>query len=490
MHFSLALIGVALLSRTTYVIPFLALLGMEFLSILKDRKFEWKRYILVVPIIVVFFLYRWHNEILRNDNGSMFLHRLTPAESMDEVSFLFNHIWDNWRFVYFSSVHYWSFAVVIASIIVSIFRKTLRRQSIGVLLSFIGIYLLGCFLFLAAMLKQFQDHDYYFLDTFYLPCILIVIALLAYAPKSVTKFSRVCYLILLLVFIGFAFRKSYRSQRSRHDDGVNNRLQNTISNYTGSAQYLDSLGIPRDATILILDAVAPNTALALMDRKGLVVLWTVKGMLEHAFYWDFDYIVFQNEYFQDQIYRGYPEILSRVKKLGTNGRITVCTTQEGNSQTLQEFLGMNGTPLYEETVDFELGDLGPWRGYRTTADVVKSGNRSAYFSKDDPSGLTMEWSDLDFMKTGNHPVAAGFWIKTDDIVDADVVFRLICNGRQILHEVRSIKDVIQPSTEWQYVDYSFVLPKVDGEDSRLSFYFVNRSPSPVYYDDVHIAIYP
>ncbi|MFM7725846.1 MAG: hypothetical protein ACKO7B_04030, partial [Flavobacteriales bacterium] len=97
MHLALALLGVALLSRTTFVIPFIAVLGMEFLSILKARKFEWKRYIAVVPIVVVFFLYRWHNDALRNEYGSMFLHRLIPAESREEAWFLLNYVWEHWR---------------------------------------------------------------------------------------------------------------------------------------------------------------------------------------------------------------------------------------------------------------------------------------------------------------------------------------------------------------------------------------------------------
>jgi hypothetical protein len=342
LHMSFVFVGIALLSRTTFVIPFIVLLAMEFFSVLKDRKVEWKRYIIVGPIVVIFFLYRWHNNTLLHEYGSMFLHRLTPPESKHEVWFLFNYIWDHWRFAYFSSIHYWAVVVVIASIVISFFRKTLKRQSIGLLLSFTGIYLLGCFLFLAAMLKQFQDHDYYFIDTFFLPSILILIALLAHSPIAGNRLARIGSMIVFLLFVGFAFQKSLKSQRNRHEAGVDKRLQNTIENFTDADHYLDTLGVPSDATLLILDAVTPNTALTLMNRKGLVVVWVDKGILEHSFEWDFDYVVFQNEYFQDQIYRIYPEVLSRMKKLGSNGRITVCIPQEGNVQTLNEFLGLSG----------------------------------------------------------------------------------------------------------------------------------------------------
>jgi hypothetical protein len=490
LHVSMVFLGVALLSRTTFVIPFIAILGMEFLSIVKERKIEWKRYIVVLPIVVIFFLYRWHNDALRNEFGSMFLHRLIPAESREEAWFLLNYIWEHWRLAYFSSAHYWAISAVLVVVVVCFFAKKLNTQSGNLLISYSGIYVLGCLLFAAAMLKQFQDHDYYFLDTFYLPCILLVIALLSFLPKAINKMHRAIYLAVFAAFVGFAFKMPIKSQRSRHEAGTNNRLQNTIENFTGSAEYLDALGVPRNATMLVVDAVAPNMPLTLMDRKGLVVMWSVKGMIEHAFKWDFDYIVFQNEYFQDQVYRDYPEVLTRVRKLGSNGRITVCARDEGNGQTLQEFLGLTGKPTLEENVDFESGDSGRWKGYKTTSDTAHSSARAAYFTRENSSGLTMEWSNLACLKEAYHPATVSLWVKTDEAINADLVVWMSSDGREVLHEIRSLKDRIKPASNWQNIEYSFVLPEAVGEDSRLSVYLVNRSLSLMYYDDVRFAVYP
>lgn len=483
-------IGIALLSRTTFVIPFIAVLAMEFLSIANARKIEWRRYVFILPIVVSFFLYRWHNDALRNEYGSMFLHRLIPAANANEARFLLDYIWEHWRFVYFSSIHYWAVAIVAALVVCFLVAKRIPQQSRRLLLSFVAVYLLGCFLFAAAMLKQFQDHDYYFLDTFYLPLLLVLIALLSFVPAARNRVHRTFYVLALVAFVAFAFRMPMKSQRSRHEAGANNGLQNTIENFTGSAQYLDSLGVSREAKMLVIDAVAPNLPLTLMDRKGLVVLWTTRGMIEHALKWEYDYIVFQNEYFMDHVYRGFPEILEIVQKIGSNGRITVCKRVDGNEQTLQEFFGAIGTPVLEERMDFEGGDLGTWKGYKTTTDVAYTGVRSACFTMENSSGLTMEWSNLDFLNDHDCPAALNLWLKTDQAIDLDLVLWMSSDGKEVLHEIRSLKDILEPSAAWQNVKYSFVLPKLTSQNSRMSVYLVNRSPSLVYYDDVHFAVYP
>lgn len=481
-------IGIALLSRTTFVIPFIAVLAMEFLSIAKARKIEWKRYVFIFPIVVSFFLYRRHNDALRNEYGSMFLHRLIPAENMDETWFLLDYIWEHWRFVYFSSIHYWALAIVAVFVVYFLVAKRIPQQSRRLLLSFVAVYLLGCLLFVAAMLKQFQDHDYYFVDTFYLPSLLVLITLLSFVPAARKKIHHTFYALALVAFVAFAFRMPMKSQRSRHEAGANNQLQNTIENFTGSAQYLDSLGVSRGAKMLVIDAVAPNLPLTLMDRKGLVVLWTTKGMIEHALKWEYDYIVFQNEYFMDHVYRGFPEILEIVQNIGSNGRITVCKRVEGNDQTLPEFLGCTGSPILEEYMDFESTDR--WKGYQVTAAEHHAGAHAAWCSKDYSSGLTMEWSGLSVLRAVYHPVSVRLWVKSEEVLDADVVLWMSDSGKEVLHEIRSLKDVIQPSRNWQEVEFHFVLPPTCSQDTKLSCYLINRKPSVLYYDDLVFAVYP
>jgi len=482
--------AISLLSRTTFVIPFIATLLIEFLSIVSLRKFDWKRYVPVLFVLVAFFLYRQHNNELHDTYGSMFLNKLRPPESLDDVRYLLDMVWNRWRLVYFSSMHYWAVVVVALLALVFYFKGAKLLPLSRSFFVYTAIYLFGCLLFAGAMLKQFEDHDYYFLDTFYLPCIFIWILLLSRLPIARIKWQRIIYYVALIAWVFFSFRMPVRSQRARHTDLANDMFQNTIENYTGAAEYLDLINLPRNATMLVVDAVAPNLALTLMERKGLVLLWPLKELIEYAYFWRFDYIVFQNEYFHDRVYRGYPEILNRLKKIASNGRITVCQVVDHNSQSLEQFLGQTETPIIEERIDFESENSGPWIGYMTNCDTAHTGNRSACFTKDFSSGLTLEWKNPDFLQHGYHPARMNFWVKTEDSLNADVVVWITCDGKATFNEIRSLKDIIGSSSNWQNVDYHFVLPPVTGVDARLSVYLVNRSPTLLYYDDFSFLVYP
>jgi hypothetical protein len=60
-----------------------------------------------------------------------------------------------------------------------------------------------------------------------------------------------------------------------------------------------------------------------MDRKGLVVMNMERGVLENAFNWQFDYVVFQVNYFEQNFRERYPEWALRLIPVGTNGRIAI-----------------------------------------------------------------------------------------------------------------------------------------------------------------------
>jgi hypothetical protein len=302
----------------------------------------------------------------------------------------------------------------------------------------------------------------------------------------------VTYVAVLIVFVSAAFRLPQRSQGSRHQMGVNDRTQNTIENFTGSSIFLDELGVSRDAVVLVVDAVAPNLPLTLMDRKGLVVIHTPKWMVEHAFNtWTFDFVVFQNEYFLDNVYRDYPEILSRVEVVGSNGRITVCRRAEGNTQSLDHFLGMSlGAAWIDERMGFEDADSLRWRGYRLTGDAVFEGKGAACCTPDYSSGLTMEWDGFHDASDGYHPAWVSLEFLSSEEIHTDVVVWMSVDDKEVYNEVRSLRDFMKPDSAWQRVDLSFVLPPLNRPNTKLSCYLTNREPSLLYYDNFHFSIFP
>ena len=123
-------------------------------------------------------------------------------------------------------------------------------------------------------------------------------------------------------------------------------------------------------------------------------------------------------------------------------------------------------------------------------DSFHSGIRSGCFTKDNSSGLTMEWMNLPALSGAYHPAKLSMWLKSEEPIDADVVVWMSVGGKEVYHEIRSLKDVMEPSSDWQEVTYTFVLPDAEGKDSKFSWYVVNRSPSSFFYDDVHLQVFP
>jgi hypothetical protein len=242
--------------------------------------------------------------------------------------------------------------------------------------------------------------------------------------------------------------------------------------------------------MLVIDAVAPNMPLTLMDRKGLVMLDCSRGMIEHALKWDYDYIVFQNEYFMDRVYRGFPEILRSVRKVGSNGRITVCVKDENSEQTIHTFLGLGGTPTcIQERVDFETEYSTAWRGFQRTTEKAYSGMASACFTPDFGSGLTMEFTECAAAGSDYHAALVSMVVLAEEEIRTEVVMRMTRKGKEVYHEVRSLSDYMKPSAEWQAVELFFVVPPFVGEDTQLSFYLSNNSSNTLFYDDVEVSVY-
>src|SRR5690606_33056976 len=108
------------------------------------------------------------------------------------------------------------------------------------------------------------------------------------------------------------------SQKNRYTSYTWDIINSTINNFQDADLFIDSLGFTSKDKVLVLDAYAPNIPLILMDRKGFVVMNTNKENIDLALNWDFDLIVFQNEFFISELYNGYHDITSKIEVVSTN----------------------------------------------------------------------------------------------------------------------------------------------------------------------------
>ena len=94
----------------------------------------------------------------------------------------------------------------------------------------------------------------------------------------------------------------------------------TINNYQGAEQYLDSIGISKDAKILTLLAYPQNTPFILMNRKGYTEMLDKEEKIEIGLTFDYDYVVVENKLVNDDVKMEY---ISDLKYVSDNGKISV-----------------------------------------------------------------------------------------------------------------------------------------------------------------------
>lgn len=323
-RYSILFLSLAALSRTTFIIPLVAVYSIEFLRILRKETSLKPKLIPLMLSITALLTYFLYNDYLREHYGSIFLNYLMPPDDYEHLKEIVKSVYDLWIFQYFSKPQYFILTVVAFLAIYftarckPIFSKEKRYFAL-----FLVVYLFGCLIFTFLMLRQFTDHDYYFLDTFFLPIIAFLSIALSLLPDLKTGLLK----IILLAFIAFTalflLLQPIKSQETRREIKPWDRTEATIENFSNASDFLDSLEISRNSKMLVIDVVAPNIPFILMQRKGFGIMKLSPKNISEALKWEYDYIVIQNEFFLSDTNEQYFEILPKLNKIADNGRISV-----------------------------------------------------------------------------------------------------------------------------------------------------------------------
>ena len=316
---AMAAITLSMLMRTTFVIEWVAVLCYELLRVIRRQtSLSGKWCGVLVPLLLFTGYYLW-NAHLRKQYGTLFLSELLPPHGMDEARSLLKDTWDNWILEYFQPVHYVLMLLIFLGAAVSGIR---RHRLPGDILLLPLIYLFGCLLFLIAMMFQFPHHDYYFIDTFFLPLLLLLCIGLGEIPCPDARGIRIAAIIVLTAVCGYMLCKVHQTQVERR--WTEDRAYLCYRHFIGSAAYLDSLGIARDARLLTLYAYPQNAPFIQMERKGFTVMEHKTELVEAALQFPFDYIIIENEVVR-HFFEERKACIGRLERLADNGQICVCT---------------------------------------------------------------------------------------------------------------------------------------------------------------------
>jgi len=493
-YLGLIFLTLAALSRSTFVIPLLAICGFDIALALFEKqntRILLKKGFSVAMCFSVFIGYFWYNSYLRNKYGSIFLNELMPASSFSEAKEILKAIKDNWKWHYFSKWHYLVFALLslcAAFYIIKGKYKTSKNQYS--LLVYTLVYLIGSLFFVLAMLKQFPAHDYYFLDSLFIPILLFLILTTSFIQISKKKiFAGITVLFLIIISVPLIINAK-KMQEARRETGSWDRTTATINNFENADLFLDSLNISKTAKFLVLDAYAPNIPFIKIRRKGYAVMTTNRENIIQSLTWNFDYIIIQNEFFITDVYNKYPEIVTRIEKIGDNGRISLCKLASKNKD-LNDFLKLSAKkPLLREIASFDAPLKKEWSNVTVQSEMQTNQNPYCEIESKNEFGLTYKSKKMKCMEEKPSILQISFRIfNPQSIKSCEAICAINQDKKNSYYFSFALADFVKTKNEWKPITLTYYLPPIISKNYEFSWYFWNKDKEELNVDDIEIKVF-
>ena len=315
--------------RTPFALPLLCTLGH--LVVLRARhkaSVNWGAmaitYGVALLLLAADFLY---NEYLNDAHrGSMFLVRPRSFTSWAQAVEVTKTVRQYWLWSLLSRPQ-WLLLLLAAGVAAGQQgRRLLRNEWAGHWLALSA----GGLVYYALMGQQFAIHDYYLLDTFFLPLVLGFAGSVAAIQPAHRRAFQLATVGVVLLLSGTAVWKARAEQLRRISVPATDKSVITRDNFASSARWLDSLGVPRTATVLVLDAYSYNLPLLLARRRGWTMLQNRKSAqdlsaenLRAALALPADYVITQNATYAQEVVNRYPAIAAYLQPIATNGRLSL-----------------------------------------------------------------------------------------------------------------------------------------------------------------------
>ena len=337
---ALAMLTLSMLQRTSLAVLWIAVACFHFLRLLR-KETSWRRtWLPFATGAVVFVAYYLWNSHLRNENGSLFLASILPAHNSEHALDILQDVHDRWRFHYFQRSQHWlAVLLIVAVVVLEIMRRNPKHEGPISLWWLVAIWFFGELLFVVAMSAQFRDHDYYFLDSLFLPIVFSMALLTAELPAlkgravQMAGGTAVVALVVLMTF------QAIRMQDVRRQEGV--EALNTAVAYKSANRLLAQAGVDDNAHLLALFAYPQTTPFCMMNREGYVVMWTNPEVVAHALTFPYDYIIIEDNSFRE-CFNEAP-VLSRLQRLAGNGLLSLCLLSDSTLNPTPDIFFQRGT---------------------------------------------------------------------------------------------------------------------------------------------------
>jgi hypothetical protein len=283
-------------------------------------------------------IYDWH---LYRTYGSIFLRDLMMPHSTREAWLLITSAWKKWASIWLSPLHIiW---LLLAIILTVKQLRTRKGEDQSTAWHFGGALFFGLF-YVIVMLRQFSDHEYYAIDSFY-PVVFVGVL---YSAQTMCKptWHRPVLLGLTLLAGVWAFRTlHWYSTRAQ-----NAIAQKTNMVYGESRQLLESLGVPKDARILVFEAYSSNLPLIGMGRSGYCLLSSKAESQEAGLALQPDYAVCLDTNFVSEVVNDNPAVVQELEYVGRNQDLWVFRPGNRPGQTLEKLLAIAHSTLVDTSL--------------------------------------------------------------------------------------------------------------------------------------------
>ncbi len=359
----------ASLCRTPFVIYLFAVVLQQIYFQIKNKQFYKTANITFAIsgfLIIAWQLYKYY---LNKKYGSQFLTSILPASNFAEFIENTKEIIGKWFFQLFTISHY------IILFLIAVFAKKKKKERSEIFFLIMMTLMLFVIYFIL-MNKQFIHHEYYFIDSFYIAIVFLVVYKIELLEIHFSKIKITMILILILSCLIL----SKKIQNEKYSDVSWDYAEISRKGYENGNKFLDSLKIPLTAKILVIDAFAFNYPLIQLNRKGFALIDRNYNTIEKALNWNYDYLIVQKKYLPSEIVSIYPKFLSHFIKVASNENLILFKKNEPNesNKSFPSILDFKSPEIY--TIDSSFN-----KSYWTKVNLGYENFTKLYFGKIKPN---------------------------------------------------------------------------------------------------------
>lgn len=442
--------------------------------------------------VLCFFGYYQYNMHLGKIYGNAFLNTFMYPRNWEEVKDIVIHTYTFWKFQYFTKAHYLLFFI---AILYTGYKLVKNKNSFSVQKNYwIHLFIITCgtSLYSALMMRQFYDHDYYFLDSLFIPTVLLFTLCITHITIE-TKKQQIVWTVCLSLLGAKGFLSANHIQTERYTRQEWDRVETSRQNFIDTDKFLDSIGITKDAKILVIDSYSTNIPLVLMKRKGYTVYQTNRddAMMPLLDY-KWDYVAIQDIFLLSDVLHYYPMVSNYIEKVAGNGKVSFYKRSAiVKAKTLKEFLNIKTENVLFSTFNsFDKPEKHTPFSETIVDTIAYSKPQSAIVKTDAEYQTLFEIKGAKFKSKKNIKVLVSIYVfnnkKTEqlqlvaDLSDA--------NGNKYYQNLDINKQIIK-SGEWQKFETQFVINPTIEDNDILKIYFWNRGHESIHYDDIEFMVY-